>query len=360
MNPFSQLIGNEPIKEYLTRMVQKRAIANSLLFAGPSGIGKGLFAQKLAELVISTDGGPLAPRHDHPDIHHYHPEGKMGLHSIQSLRELIEEVYLPPFEAAWKTFIIHEADHMLSYSANALLKTFEEPPPRTQIILLSSSPASLLPTIRSRCRILYFQSIPNSDIQLFLQQNYSLTSDMSKQIAFHADGSLGRAIDLVQRGEDPLRHKLFEILIKAPFALYREFTESVKQIADAIELLRKEGEENARKEHEFIPSENLSAVQRGAIEKELEGLGTIKYLKATQVLLGYLLSWYRDLHLLAVKGSEEYLMNPDYREQMIEILKKKNSLPQEKVQKAVDEAILSLQRSTGLHVCLENTLLKLL
>ncbi len=84
------------------------------------------------------------------------------------MRQLSEEIYLPPYEANWKVFIIHDADRMLSYSANALLKTFEEPPPRTLIILLSRSQASLLPTIVSRCYTLHFQNLPSSLIQNFL------------------------------------------------------------------------------------------------------------------------------------------------------------------------------------------------
>jgi DNA polymerase III subunit delta' len=358
---FSDIIGNEPIKEYLLRMISRQAIANSLLFAGPSGIGKSLFAQRLAELVIashSDNSSKTPPKYDHPDIHHYYPEGKMGLHSIQSLRQLTQEIYLPPFEATWKTFIIHEADHMLTYSANALLKTFEEPPPRTQIILLSSSPSSLLPTIRSRCRILYFQSISNEEIALFLQQRHGLDPEAAEKIAAISEGSLDRAIQRLQKGEDPLRAQLFDILMKVPFLLYREFAENVRKIADEIELKKNEGEDRLKSEKELIFKDSLSAVQRGAIEKEIEGAGALKFLQGTQVLFGYLLSWYRDLHLLEEGGAENYLMNPDYREQLLEKLKSTKLVPLEKVQKIIDEAILGLQRSTSLHICLESMLLK--
>ena len=141
MNPwcFSQIIGNEEIKKRLTRMLSKRAIGHALLFSGPDGIGKSLFAwafaaQLMAEYDPEIDHARKIQSGQHPDIHIYRPEGKIGLHSIQSLRQLSQEVHLPPYEASWKVFIIHDADRMLSYSANTLLKTFEEPPPRTVII----------------------------------------------------------------------------------------------------------------------------------------------------------------------------------------------------------------------------------
>jgi DNA polymerase-3 subunit delta' len=121
---FDDIIGNDQIKNYLAGMVEKRMIAQSLLFAGPDGIGKSLFAQSFAKLIVG------AKNPSHPDIYHYHTEGKIGMHSIQSMRQFSEEVYLGPYEAKKKVFIIHDAHRMLTYSANALLKTFEEPAPK--------------------------------------------------------------------------------------------------------------------------------------------------------------------------------------------------------------------------------------
>ena len=136
---FEDIVGNDQIKEYLKRMVEQRAVANSLLFAGPEGIGKSLFAHALAKMLLGSDS--------HPDLHVYRPEGKIGMHSIDSMRQFSEDVYLAPFQGQWKVFIIHDAERMLTYSANALLKTFEEPAKDALIILLSSAPAALLPTI---------------------------------------------------------------------------------------------------------------------------------------------------------------------------------------------------------------------
>lgn len=92
----------------------------------------------------------------HPDIHEYFPEGKTGMHAIASLRSLLEELILAPYEAKKKCFILYEADKMLPSSSNALLKAIEEPPPKTLFLLLTKDKDKILPTIRSRCQIVYF------------------------------------------------------------------------------------------------------------------------------------------------------------------------------------------------------------
>ena len=77
--------------------------------------------------------------------------------SLSLGREMCEKVYMAPFEAKWKIFIIEDAERMLPTSANALLKTFEEPAPNSVIILISDHPERLLPTVLSRCRKVHFQ-----------------------------------------------------------------------------------------------------------------------------------------------------------------------------------------------------------
>lgn len=113
---FTDIIGNDEIKQQLERMLAKQEMGHALLFSGPEGVGKSLFAYAFAaRLIQATTRGLLEEQvhklslGQHPDIHIYHPEGKLGLHSIQTMRLFSEEVYFPPFEAAWKVFIIHDA-----------------------------------------------------------------------------------------------------------------------------------------------------------------------------------------------------------------------------------------------------------
>ncbi len=145
------------MKEYLKKLSKNPFASRSLLFAGND---KKLMEEQAISFAkaLLNDGGKVDAG-NHPDLHILKPEGKIGLHSIASIRKLIDEVYLPPTEAPCKVFVIFDADRMLPTSANALLKTFEEPLKCTFIILLAPSPRNLLPTIVSRCQTLYFPQL---------------------------------------------------------------------------------------------------------------------------------------------------------------------------------------------------------
>lgn len=360
---FSQIIGNELIKKQLSSMVAKRAIGHALCFAGTEGIGKSLFAWALAACIMAEfDGGKDHARKiqsgQHPDIYVYRPEGKLGLHSIQSLRKLSEEVWMPPFEASWKVFIIHDADRMLSYSANALLKTFEEPPPRTLIILLSRSQAALIPTILSRCSTLHFQSLPPGQIEEFLKQRYSLEDSVRAKIACQAEGSIGRAVRLAEQG-DGARTQLLNLLARGPLGNYRMLKEGVQALSEQVEAAKKIVEDAVKGELSQAQGEQLTAAQRTSLEKELDGIASLALAQEAQALFGIILSWHRDIQVLLLGGSPSHLTNPDYAEYLEQAVQRGEYMPLDRVHQAVEEAYLALQRSTSLAICLETLLLKL-
>jgi DNA polymerase-3 subunit delta' len=360
---FCSLVGNHAIKNYLNRMIQNNAIGNSLLFAGPNGVGKSLFAYALAAQLICRPEIDVQQRHKiengiHPDIHIYRPEGKLGLHSIQSLRELNLEVHLPPYESNSKVFIIHEAERMLSVSANALLKTFEEPPPKTVIILLSQSKSALLPTIISRCRTLHFQPIAQEEIKKAIIQKIGLEEETAQTIANLSQGSLGRAFQLAQTQAGTNHLYLLEALAKLPMVNYKELTQMIGQLTEQIEASKKIAEE-AIKEELLKSSDSLSAAQQHQLEKEIEGISTQVFFQEVEILFNQLLSWYRDLHLFHLIPNSSFLIHTDYIQILEQAVQRGNLLPLQFVQKSIDEARLSLQRSTALNICLENLFLKL-
>lgn len=366
MHHFDQIVGNDQVKGYLERMVAKRAIANSLLFAGPEGIGKSLFAQAFANLLFamqqsnseSQDPDKIL-RTSHPDLHVYRPEGKTGMHSIHSLRQLSDEVYLAPYMSKWKVFVIHDAERMLSYSANALLKTFEEPPSHSVIILLSSSPEALLPTILSRCRVIRFHPLKDEEIAKVLQNTLKIDIVEAKKIAAFSEGSLRKALQLVRGGGNELREILLQILSQGKFATYGELMRVAREIGTHIEELNEQEEQLLRSEFKKEQLENMSASQKANLEKEIEGTIALRLLNHAQQLFDQIFSWHRDMHLLYLQGNQDYLINSDYREIIEQSLQRGNMISLEVVQKILQEAKLSLERSTSLTMCLEKLFLKL-
>lgn len=361
---FEHIIGNENAKRYLTQTAHRGTVGNSLLFAGPDGVGKSLFAETFAKLLICQDDHDKQHQRkveggNHPDIRIYRPEGKIGMHTVAAMRQFNEEVYMAPFEAKWKIFIIHDADRMLPYSSNALLKTIEEPALDTVIILLSSNPSALLPTVLSRCRKIYFQPISEHDIAAFLMQRYSLDAYKAGQIAAMAQGSIGQAVRLLNEESSPLRACLLDLLAAGGVENYKQLCGAAEQLAEGVEAAKKLVETEVRKHLLHGGGDDLSAVQKQNVEKEVEGAVAMHVMQEAQALFAMILGWYRDLQLIGVNGNRAHLIHRDYAEACQQAFERGESLPLESVQKALGEARLSLERSTSLQNCCENLFLKL-
>jgi DNA polymerase III subunit delta' len=351
MTAFDSLVGNEQIKLHLKRILQTQAIGSSLLFAGPDGVGKMLFAKALAAELLKAE--------KHPDLHIYSPEGKVGFHSIDSMRQLSEEVYLAPFSGQWKVFIIQEAERMQPYSANALLKTIEEPATDTLILLISSTPEALLPTIFSRCQTIYFQPISENEILKVIQEKHGLEGPQAKKTAIMAKGSIGNALSLLQEGGHELRDLIIQILAKGKMHSYQELNTAAAQIADKVNKMKEQVENSSREELPQVAKENLTAVQLQAFEKEIEGVAAMRMMSNAQALFEVILGWFRDLHLLNLNGDRRYLIHPDFEEELEQRLQRGGLLPLETFEKAIAQAALSLERSTSLNLCLETLFLQI-
>jgi DNA polymerase III delta prime subunit len=145
---FNDLLGQEGVKSFLQTRLKEKTLPHALLFQGPKGTGKETCSEELAHFLLK---GKLT------DLHYVKPE-EGSSHTMASIRELIGEAYLPPYEADCKVFLIHEADNLSETCQNALLKTLEEPPKNTYLFLLCENAVSLLPTFVSRCILLRFFS----------------------------------------------------------------------------------------------------------------------------------------------------------------------------------------------------------
>lgn len=328
--PFCNLLGNELAKAALQRMADQKTVPNTLLFAGPDGVGKSCFALKLAALLMGERHHAKILSGNHPDVHIYLPEGKGSLHPIDAMRKLIDEVGMPPFEAAVKVFIIHDAHQMLPASSNALLKTFEEPNLDSYIILLSDKPELLLPTIVSRCRRIPFFPIADSLISDHLVQQHQKTSAEAERVALLSHGSIGKALQLMADTRNQKREVLIELLT---CDIQREYPRFLKLCTQLEETLQSESEECEDGE------------EGGSSHKQVESL------------FEEILAWYRDLHLIREGVHSASLYYRDHEEELKRSAHGK--IPSmEQMFERIETCQLALQRHSRLRVVLENLFLR--
>ncbi|NJD92371.1 MAG: DNA polymerase III subunit delta', partial [Geobacter sp.] len=198
---FDRIKGNAGSVAAMKRILGSRRIAHAYLFAGPDGVGKKLAAIAFVQsLFCSTGNGcgvcPSCRKiaaGSHPAIHTLEPAGQFI--KIDQVRELQKELGYRPYEAPRKVCIIDGADRFNPSSGNALLKTLEEPPGDALLILTTSAVDSVLQTIRSRCQLLWFSSVPVDEITALLVDRGCNPADAAVAAAL-ADGSVARALSL--------------------------------------------------------------------------------------------------------------------------------------------------------------------
>jgi DNA polymerase-3 subunit delta' len=137
---------------------------------------------------------------------------------VDDARRLPEFFSKSPSLAPYRVAIIDAADDLHVNSANAVLKTLEEPPPRGVLFLVSHSPGRLLPTIRSRCRRLAFRPWPDERLRAFIEERLGLDDDEAARLAHMAKGAPGRALVLHAAGALALDAAAGEILERLPQA----------------------------------------------------------------------------------------------------------------------------------------------
>ena len=230
--PFSTLIGNERIKKLLQRAVAEGRIGQSLLMAGPCGIGKYHFAIALAqalncERVNQGDAcGECVTcrkieRREHGDVRTLMreikdptiiKENKSRYIRIEYTRALSEQAQFRPYEGRRRVFIIDEAEWLQDPAANSLLKTLEEPPPTSLVILVTSKPYSLIETIRSRCLMLNFAPLGKEEIEQHLRVKENRPVEEARLLARVARGSIGRALEIKLDDYREMRNTMLEIV----------------------------------------------------------------------------------------------------------------------------------------------------
>ncbi len=255
---FNQIIGNEGVKKLLRRTLEARRLPGAMLFTGEEGIGKKLFALEVAKALncrspqgvegcgrcpscvrtskfnYPQSGDPDDLKEiiwtDHPDVGMVIAPKRVLL--VDQMRKIEREANFRPYEGVARLFIIDDADKLNDSSANALLKVLEEPPHTSYIVLLTSRPAMLLPTIRSRCQMIRFSPVAADELESYLLTNKIAAPGEARIRARIARGSLGRA--LAQDFEEYTGQR----------AAMLEIVEALAVSDDHIQLLRSSEELN--------------------------------------------------------------------------------------------------------------------
>ncbi len=151
--PWPAALSGTPAVAVIERAIERSRLANSLLLHGENLGTLATVAHAIADRLLNDPrhkSQHFAPKH-HPDFFALRPAGKMRQISAEVTRDLIGSIQVSPQISHRKVAVIYEADRMNTAAANIFLKTLEEPPASTTILLLTTRPYSLLPTIRSRC-----------------------------------------------------------------------------------------------------------------------------------------------------------------------------------------------------------------
>ncbi len=237
---WNTLLGHVVQIEKLRASSAKGRLAHAYAFVGPSGIGKKRFACELAKCLLCqrhADAdfqacGQCASCQQvaagtHPDVLFVGlPEGKrelpiklfIGEKESRGKEGLCYDLSLKPMSGRRRVAIIDDAEAMNEESTNAMLKTLEEPPPHSVLILIASSADLLLPTIRSRCQVLAFQPLAAADVRQILLRD-SVTSDEREaaQVATLCGGNLDAARQLLDPQLRAVREELYNLLAANPF-----------------------------------------------------------------------------------------------------------------------------------------------
>ncbi|HEX6183074.1 MAG TPA: DNA polymerase III subunit delta' [Pyrinomonadaceae bacterium] len=304
---FDTLVGNERAKETLRRMLGQGRVPSALLFAGEEGLGKKLFALELARALncrsrrgveacgvcpacarVGRIQYPAAAEKDehkriawseHKDVGLVVPYNRNIL--VDAVRDLERESNFRPVEGSARVFIIEQAECLnppaanKDSAANALLKTLEEPPPTTHIVLITSRPAGLLPTIRSRCQTVRFAPLAADELESHLVKSGKRAGEEARLAAQLSSGRPGVALGLNLDDYRQRRDAMFGVV------------EALASGGDRVRLLRAAEElGDAKNKDEYEPR-----------------------LDALEILV-------RDLWLLSLGGGDGRLVNGDLRERL--------------------------------------------
>lgn len=271
-----QIKGQDKPIHILKKATQQGRLAHAYLFSGPDGVGKKTTAIALAQTLNCREQAGDAcmecpscrniEKGQHPDVRLVEVKPDSKFIKIESIRGLQQEVACKSYEGRVKVQIIDQADKLTLQAANCLLKTLEEPPANSLLILVSAHPYNLLPTISSRCQHLAFKQLLLEDIEELLGDR-GLSPSQCRLVGFFCQGSLAQALDVDPEQLLAEREQITKDIIS-------RFPLSGVELLDIAQKLARDGEQVER-------------------------------------LLKWLLLWYRDLLIINRTKMQAGLVNID-------------------------------------------------
>jgi DNA polymerase-3 subunit delta' len=221
VSSFDSLVGQDRVVDQLRQAVAAAqavlrgdaggGMTHAWLFTGPAGSGRSVAARAFAAALQCPDGGcgechecRTALAGTHADVEVVTPSGLS--YSVAETRRLVARSALAPSNGRWQVTVVEDADRFTEQALNALLKALEEPPPRGVWLLCAPSAEDLLPTIRSRCRVVTLRIPPYDAVATYLESE-GIERAMAGFAARAAQGHIGRARRLAVDAEAARRRR---------------------------------------------------------------------------------------------------------------------------------------------------------
>jgi DNA polymerase-3 subunit delta' len=283
---FSDILGNEPLKERLKSTVQDGRISHAQLFSGKQGSGSLQIALAYAAYIQceqrtaqdSCGSCPSCIKHNklvHPDLHFSYPiavvrqlkkpkctdfieqwrsfvlehpyrglnewlsligvENKQGNIPVEESGDIVRKLSLKSYESKFKIQLIWLPEKMAAPASNKLLKIIEEPPDHTLFLLITENPESLLATIRSRTQMVKVNNVDDNSLMRFLSEKSGADLSVSRRVAHLCDGDIGKALDMInyedhEEGNQDKFISWMRLLLK-PMTNYTRISAWVDEIA---------------------------------------------------------------------------------------------------------------------------------
>ncbi|MDR3071487.1 MAG: DNA polymerase III subunit delta' [Endomicrobium sp.] len=246
---FENVYGQEKVKEILSSQIKSDKVAHAYIFMGQDGVGKRFTAIEFAKILNCTtndftktvDGAcgrcvscEKIAKNVHPDVHFtdFAKQAKLKeedlerqkILKIDTIRHMQKEIATRIYEGKRKFFIVEPAEKMSGAAANSLLKTLEEPPENTVMILIGTHKETIPKTVVSRSQVLFFQPMRQDEVSSWLMSNCSLSYKEAQEIAVLSEGSLGIA------------KKLVDEKVEKEFSLWKELKTQKFCISEILEL----------------------------------------------------------------------------------------------------------------------------